>query len=404
MKQKVRLAVVSPFLDKRHGTERPVVEWLSNLPPDFEIQVYSQRVEDLDPSQITWHRIPTLSGPHLFNYLWWFAANQFWRWRDARFKGLSYDLVFTPGVNCLDADVIPVFVVFGEYNQRVWPRLSLTRNPLRSWPSLIHRKLYYRLIAFLERRVYGRLDATLIVISRKTAAELANLFGRSDDLPVIYLGLDHETFNPARRQALRAEARVALALPEKRFVLLLVGNDWRNKGVPVLLDAIARLRELPIDLLVAGSEEPSALRKAIEERGLAGRIHAVPHRKDVEFYYAAADAYVGPSLQDNFALPPAEAMACGLPVIVSAANGTSEIITSGANGLVLQDPNDAESLAAMIRRLYEDREFAQQLGDKAAETAQQYTWQRNGRELAAIFEGILRRKMKVETQPLTQES
>ena len=60
---------------------------------------------------------------------------------------------------------------------------------------------------------------------------------------------------------------------------------------------------------------------------------ALPPRKDVEFYYAAADVYAGPSLQDSYAMPPAEAMACGLPVIVSASAGVSEIVTSGKDRL-----------------------------------------------------------------------
>jgi len=48
IKPKIRLAVVSPFLDRRHGSERIITEWLSNLPGEFEIHVYSQRVEDFD--------------------------------------------------------------------------------------------------------------------------------------------------------------------------------------------------------------------------------------------------------------------------------------------------------------------------------------------------------------------
>jgi len=48
---------------------------------------------------------------------------------------------------------------------------------------------------------------------------------------------------------------------------------------------------------------------------LEGRVLFLPQRPDVEWYYAAADAYIGPSLEDSFALPPLEAMACGLSVI-----------------------------------------------------------------------------------------
>lgn len=90
-----------------------------------------------------------------------------------------------------------------------------------------------------------------------------------------------------------------------------------------------------------------------------------PPRKDVEFCYAAADVYTGPSLQDSYAMPVAEAMACGLPVITSAA-GVSEIVTNGVDGLILEDPRDAAGLAAMIRRLHEDKKFRDRLGERSS--------------------------------------
>jgi glycosyltransferase involved in cell wall biosynthesis len=71
--------------------------------------------------------------------------------------------------------------------------------------------------------------------------------------------------------------------------------------------------------------------------------------------------------------------------------------------MILRDPRDAAGLAAMIRRLYEDEPFRTRLGEKGAETAQQYTWERNDRELTAIFEEILRRKSGFVAQTLTQE-
>jgi glycosyltransferase involved in cell wall biosynthesis len=97
-------------------------------------------------------------------------------------------------------------------------------------------------------------------------------------------------------------------------------------------------------------------------------------------------------------------MACGLPVIVSSTNGASEIITHKVDGLILEDPSDAGTLAIMIRRLYEDADFCARLGHNAAETARKYTWERNARELAAIFEEVLRRKARLNEQTLAQES
>ena len=118
-------------------------------------------------------------------------------------------------------------------------------------------------------------------------------------------------------------------------------------------------------------------------------MHFLPPRKDVEFYYAAADLYAGPSLEDTFALPAAEAMACGLPVIISSRAGASELIKNGIDGLILDDPTDAQVLATMIRNLYGDIEFRSRLGRGASETARKYTWEQSSRELRTIFEDIL---------------
>lgn len=400
---KPRLAVVSPFLDKSYGTERIIIEWIAQLADKFEIHIYSQQIKDVDPATISWHRIPKLPGPHLFNFLWWFGANHLWRSWDRHVRGLRHDCVLSPGVNCLDADVVSVHIVFGEFLRRVRQELKLTRNPFRFWPKLLHRRLYYRLVILLERHVYKNPATVLVLIAQKTAADLARLYDRRDRCVVLYLGLDHAAYNPTRRAALRTQARTQIGLSEDCFAVLMVGNDWHKKGIRVLFDAMGQLRELPVDLLIAGREDPAPFRAMAADQELPARVHFLPPRKDVEFYYAAADAYAGPSLEDTFALPPVEAMACGLPTIVSTENGTSEIITHGVDGLILVDPRDAAGLAAMVRLLYKDEPFRTRLGERAAERARQYTWERNGRELGAIFEEILQRKSGFGAQTLTQE-
>lgn len=402
--RRARLAIVSPFIDKRHGTERRVAEWIGQLSAKYEIHLYSQAVRDVDLTRVTWHRIPKLPGPHLLNFLWWFCANGFLRLWHAWIRGLRHDLVFSPGINCLDADVVSVHIVFAEYLRNVQSQLSLRRNPLRSWPRLLHRRLYYQLTIALEGRVYKNRDVSLILIARRTATALERFYGRRDDLPVVYGGLAHEIFNPERRSLLREAARNILGLPNTCFALVIVSNDGRNKGLPVLIQALSTLREVPIDLLVVTREDPASYFAQVQDAGLEGRVHFLAPRDDIEFYYAAADAYVGPSLEDTFAQPPAEAMACGMPVIVSANNGTCEMIADGKDGLILADPNDAKSLAAMIRCLYDDRAFSGRLGKNATETARQYTWERNGRELNAILERLLERKSPSQLRPAGQES
>jgi UDP-glucose:(heptosyl)LPS alpha-1,3-glucosyltransferase len=119
---------------------------------------------------------------------------------------------------------------------------------------------------------------------------------------------------------------------------------------------------------------------------MAGQVLFLPVRSDVEFYYAAADAYAGPSLDDSFALPPAEAMACGLPVITSRQNGGSAIIHHGADGLILEDPCDVQTLSEWLARLAKDADWRRLLGDAAARTAAQYTWERNTFQMQNLIE------------------
>jgi UDP-glucose:(heptosyl)LPS alpha-1,3-glucosyltransferase len=84
-------------------------------------------------------------------------------------------------------------------------------------------------------------------------------------------------------------------------------------------------------------------------------------------------------------------MACGLPVITTATNGTAEIMTDGMDGLILQDPNDVAGLAERIRWLYEHPEERESIAAKAAVTGE-YTWDRNGVEMRAIFASALNRR------------
>src|SRR6267378_7432572 len=121
----LRLAVVSPFVDRRHGTERALAELLERLAHTYhnEIHLYANRVEDLSVSHsgdvlppgtrgIFWHKVPSFPGPHLLQFLCWFYLNRLWRWGHTFFRGTSFDLILSPGINCSDADVVIVHALF----------------------------------------------------------------------------------------------------------------------------------------------------------------------------------------------------------------------------------------------------------------------------------------------------
>jgi len=396
----IRIAVVSPFINKRHGTERCVAELIEHLIKDFsyEVHLYSQRVEDIEVNdgkeRFIWHKIPDIPGPYLLKYLWWFVANQVIRSWNRKAKRCQYDLIYSPGINCWDADVISVHIVFAEFYTQVKDMLRLTRNPLRTWPRLIHRWLHYHLIMALERQIYGKHHKTLVAISKKVVRDLHHHYGVSTNLPIAYPGIDTQQFNPQVRILLHQQARQALNLTEEDFVILLIGNDWRKKGLDCLIEAIKKFKDLPIRLLIVGRDDPTSYLVRINEYKLNGKVLFLSPRSDVEFYYAAADAYVAPSLEDAFALPPAEAMACGLPVIVSSHAGVSEIIKDGFDGLILKDPRNPEELAHLIQLLYSDKALRERLGQNASQTVQQFTWKQNAQVMHEVFLQVVNEKQK----------
>ena len=387
-----RIAVVSPFIDKRHGTERRVAECISRLADEYEFHIYSNRIEDVDSGSIVWHRIPAMPGPHLLSYLWWFIANHIWRWRDRHFRGLVPDLVYSPGINCFDADAVTVHVVFTEFCKQMQAELQFRTTPVRSWPRLAHRRLYYRLIQFLENRIYRDPVLTIGSVSKKVVGELRSNFGCKENIRVIYQGIDHTVFNPEERAARRPQMRRHFALVEGDFVLLLIGNGWRNKGLLCVLSALNRLPDFTWKLLVVGEDDKAPYASVIERHGMQDRVIFLKPAADVLQFYAAADVYLGPSLYDSFAQPPVEAMACGLPVITSRTNGGSEIMADGVDGLVMRDAESDEELARFIRRLYDEPNLRQRMSEMAAEKARQFSWEDNSAEMRELFEEAKRRK------------
>jgi glycosyltransferase involved in cell wall biosynthesis len=390
----LRIAVVSPFLDRSHGTERCIVEQIEHFlrRPGCEIHVYSQSVRDLDvvrfrrsfaspplPGKPIWHRIPALPGPHLLNFVWWYFANQALRWFHGKFRGLHFDLVFSPGINCADAGAIVVHIVFKEFFRLVVRDLRFRDAPLSSWPVLLHRIIYYHLIMALENRIYRDPRVSLGAVSQLTAGELTAHFARQD-VTVIPNAVDLASFNLPERLRRREQSRKILQLPETEFVLLLVGNDWKKKGLESLLNAMAAIPHLPLHLLVVGRDNSIPFLEQIQRLNLTGRVLFLEPSSDIMHFYAAADVYAGPSLHDSFALPPIEAMACGLPVITSVNNGGSQIITEGRDGFVLSDAQDSVAFSRIISRLYAQPDFRRSVGENAARTAQSYSWERNASE------------------------
>jgi len=198
--------------------------------------------------------------------------------------------------------------------------------------------------------------------------------------------VDTAHFSPSARLARRELARTRWQFRREDFVLLLIGNDLNNKGLPAVLEAMSVQLEVSARLIIVGDDPTSASRKLAQRLGVFDRCSWEPAMGDILDAYAAADLYVSPSQEDSFGMPVAEAMACGLPVITSIFAGISSLLHDGVDSFVLRDPHDSKTLAKLIRMPYEHSELRSRMGQVATNVSQGWTWERNAASVIQLLQ------------------
>jgi glycosyltransferase involved in cell wall biosynthesis len=195
-------------------------------------------------------------------------------------------------------------------------------------------------------------------------------------------GVDTEIYRPIEKDRSLLKK---LGLEDK-VVVLFVGNLHLCKGVDLLIEAIARIKDESIVLLVVGGGyEEKRFRELARRMGLEGRVIFVgPKSLDEGLisYYALADMFVLPSIySESFGVVALEAMSCGKPVIVSSLPGPSRLVSDGKGGLIAT-VGDIEDLKAKIELLAYDENRRLEMGRMAREKAvEQYSWEKVGQDL-----------------------
>lgn len=206
-------------------------------------------------------------------------------------------------------------------------------------------------------------------------------------ITVVPNGADAQVFMPRDH----AEARRRLGIPPEGPVISYVGKLVPRKGVDTLVEAMgilaARSAEAPRLVMagIGGMREPLEQRAA--ELGVADRITwlgKVPH-DDVGWVMSAGDVFVLPSLSEGLPTVVCEAMACGLPVVATAVDGTPEIVDDPATGLLVQ-PHDAGGLAAALARVLDHPDMARAMAAEALRRSEaEYTWAANARRMEQVY-------------------
>ena len=220
------------------------------------------------------------------------------------------------------------------------------------------------------------------------------------ELPVVTNGVSP----PLAPAADDADELARLGIPAQRTpgqtACMFLANHTPNKGLPVLLEAFARL-ERPYLLIVAGDKRPEIDYASYIARCRPGQSIVVTGRLSdaaVGAVFRRSDLFVFPTLADTFPLVVLEAMAHGLPVLASRVGGIPHQVDARFGELV--EPGDVEGLRAAVDRLAGDPARLAVMGRAAGRhAAVHYTWEKAATDALAAYERVLRSRSVARPAP-----
>jgi len=178
---------------------------------------------------------------------------------------------------------------------------------------------------------------------------------------------------------------VQIPKADKVFRVLYVGRISLGKGVHYLLQAWDQLKLKNSQLVLIGMVEETFRHIFKKFSGIFEHLPSVPHKELYEFY-SNSSVFVLPSLSEGFGLVTYEAMACGLPVILTKNCGA--VVRDEKDGFVIPI-RDVDALKEKIFLFYESENLRKQMGNSAKTYVKNYTWERYGERVIQAYKNIL---------------
>ncbi len=318
-------------------------------------------------------------------------------------KGLAYDLIhshyWTSGLaaEALSAGWDIPFV-------HMFHTLGVMKN--RVAQSAAELEGEYRIRG--EQRVLKVADR-IIAATQAEKSQLEFLYQADQrKISIVPPGVDTSRFYPIPGD----EARAAIEIPEDDRMLLYVGRIEPLKGVDILIEAIARMKRSgvlgrwPHYLAIIGgdpdaspeymSAEMARLQQLALSLGIGDLVVFLGKRgqDSLPYYYSAAEVVVVPSHYELFGMVALEAMACGTPVVASQVGGLAFLVQDGVTGFHVPD-GDPDALCASVARLVQDGSLRMRMGERAAEYARGYAWEKITPRILSVYREVIhKRKVK----------
>jgi glycosyltransferase involved in cell wall biosynthesis len=292
----------------------------------------------------------------------------------------EFDLVQANGfVTWEPADIVAVHFVHSAW----------LKNPLFPfrWSSFSPYAYYQRILAMMnahyEKRAF-RAASSLIAVSRFTAGEIQGLSVAEEEVTVVHNGVDIEEFHPG--PGLRSEFSLPAGVP----MALFVGDiKTTRKNLETVLHSMLLVPSL--HLAVAGGVKGSPYPAMVEELHLSDRVHFIGKTSKIPLLMRSVDFFVFPSRYEAHPLVLLEALASGLPVVVSGNFGAADYIRGG--GIVFDDPNDVSALANAMKELVDSTEKRSEMALAARQQACAMQWSQTAGAYLAVYDNHLLRRV-----------
>jgi glycosyltransferase involved in cell wall biosynthesis len=237
-------------------------------------------------------------------------------------------------------------------------------------------KNLYPVLKPLIRSIWKNAD---IVIAKCSAeAEMIHEIDPNVGVTIIPNGVDTDQYIPGE------------SIPDEGpLKLLCVARLIKRKGQHHLIEALKKIKDLGVDIivdLVGSGDAEGEYRVLVNEHDVEDRINFQGYipREEMPEVYAQAHIFVLPSFNEGMSVATLEAMACGLPVIVSRTPGTEDLVIEGENGFTF-DWGDIKTLTNLLLELESDRAYARKMGQASRNLAYRFTWESSSQKFDQLF-------------------
>ena len=248
-------------------------------------------------------------------------------------------------------------------------------------------------MAMLERQLIADESVALLPVSDMVAQELAEHYGRTENLRVVYNAVADPVADAEQVAQWRRQGRIRVGLESEGILFLTLATNFALKGVAETIRAFARWRgtvgrKVPGRLVVVGRtpERAEGYSRLAGAHGVAREVVFEDWTDRVEQVYAAADVCVLLSWYDPCSRVVLEATRRGIPSITTAWNGAGEILGDGG-GMVVPSPRHLADVAEAMVELT-DAEKRRRAADRCLAMSDQLSMSRHADELMAIYQEV----------------